>query len=218
MRSAEFFRRTAFASTCHNRPIVHGRSRRPAITVVLGLTLSVITPGLFLNAAPQGARAERFTALAVPPPGAGSPTPIEFVVERWSTDAENEKVMTGLTELGTRGMFQALLKLKPVASLATPGSAGYPIRYAWKTTGPDGIEHITFATDRPVGSWEASNLSRSLDYPITIIELRMKPGNTGGTGQIVVASQLHRDALTKMIILENYDITPVQLTAVRRAR
>ena len=173
------------------------------------------------SAAPaqQPSKPERFTAIAVLPMEAGSPTPIEIVVERWSTDAENESVLTGLKELGTKGMLNALLKLKPVGSIAASGSAGYPLRYAWKNTGQDGMERITLATDRPVSFWEASNQFQSLDYPLTMIELRMKPGIAGtGSGQIALAAQMHFDRVTNSIVLEDLGLSLVPLSSVKRLR
>jgi len=185
----------------------------------LCFVVAVLLPSAAATGIAQAPRPERFTAIAVLTTEAGSPTPIEIVVERWSTDDENERVITGLKELGTKGMLQALLKLKPIGSIATTGNAGYPLRYAWKVVGSDGVERITLATDRPVGFWESSNQVRSLDYPLTIIELRLKPGPSGsGSGQIAVAAQMHFDRMINGIVLENYGLQPVPLSAVKRVR
>jgi hypothetical protein len=193
--------------------------RNVAGWVGLCFAMAVLLSSSSATAMRQTARPERFSAIAVLTTEAGSPTPIDIFVERWSTDDENERVITGLKELGTKGMLQALLKLKPIGSIATTGSAGYPLRYAWKVTGPDGVERITMATDRPVGFWEASNQVRALDYPLTIIELRLKPGPSGsGTGQIAIAAQMHFDRMLNGIVLENYGLQPVPLSAVKRVR
>jgi hypothetical protein len=94
---------------------------------------------------------------------------------------------------------------------------GHQARFAWKEKGPDGIERITIATDRDIDFWEASAQPRSLDYPITIIELRLTP--TGqGEGHVAVAAQLGYDKFRKMMIVENFDIQPIQLTSVRRLK
>src|SRR5947208_6644586 len=99
--------------------------------LVRGLTLALISGGAATaHTVPQAARGDRFTAIALPPTADGHPTPIDIVVERWSTDAEADGVMTALTELGTKGMLKALQKLPRVGSFATTGATGYPIRYA----------------------------------------------------------------------------------------
>jgi hypothetical protein len=124
--------------------------------------------------------------------------------------------MNALVETGTKGVLDVLRKLPRVATFAAIGAAGYPINYAWKFTAPDGIEHVTLVTERFINFWESYNGSRTLDYPITVIELRLKPGGTSGDGQIAVAAKLGMDTFSKAIIIENYDIQPVQLTTVKR--
>lgn len=185
--------------------------------LVMALAAAVFAYVTVTASAQQAARPERFTAIALPPGASGPPTPVDIVVERWSTPAENDRVMTAIAELGTKGMLQTLLKLPRVGSFAPTGAAGYPVHYAWKATGPDGIERITLATERYVSFWEASNQPPSLDYPITIIELRIKPGGSGD-GQVAVAAKIDMDRMTKSIIVENYDFQPVLLSAVKRVK
>jgi hypothetical protein len=195
--------------------MIRGSLARPVVVFVAALF--VCSFSVAPNATRQTVRPERFTALALPPMQSGPPTPVDILVERWSTPVENDRVMTALQELGTKGVLQALLKLPRVGSFGVPGAAGYPVRYAWKTTGPDGIERILLATDRYVSFWELSDQSRSLDYPITVIELRLKPSGDGD-GQVAVAAKIGMDRATKTIIVENYDIEPMQLKAVKRLR
>ena len=193
--------------------MIRGSLARLVVIFLAALFLSSVAP----KAAQQTARPERFTAIALPPMASGPATPVDITVERWSTPVENERVMTALTELGTKGILQVLLKLPRVGSFGTTGNTGYPVRYAWKTTGPDGIERITLATDRYVSFWELSDQSRSLDYPITLIALRLKPGGSGD-GEVAVAAKMVMDRVTKTIVVENYDLEPVRLTAVKRLR
>jgi hypothetical protein len=193
--------------------------RSQAILVTTCAVLLALTAASVGIAASQSARPERFTAMAVLPPGAGPVTTVEFVIQRWSTPVESERVMTAVTELGTRGMLQALLKLPEVGSISTIGSTGYPIRYASKTTGADGVDHIILAMDRPIGFVEMVNQGRSLDYPITIIQMHVKPGTAGtGTGEIDVAVKVQVDPVSKALVIENFDFVPVALQSVRRVK
>jgi len=190
------------------------RSHVAAGAVALIVVCSVV-PG----AARQTMKPEHFTALAVPPgAGGGMPTVIDIIVERWSTPVEHERMMTAISELGTKGVLEVVRKLPRVATIARTGAAGYPINYAWKAAGPDGIEDITLVTERPINFAEAYNGSRTLEYPVTIIELRLKPGDAGGDGQIAVAAKVGMDSFSKTIIVENYDIQPVMLTTVKRLK
>jgi hypothetical protein len=169
-----------------------------------------------VDAGAQTAKPERFTALALPV-SAGSPTPIDILVERWSTQAEHDRVMAALAERGNKGVLETLQKLPRVGSFATTGAAGYPLRYARTTTAPDGAERITLATDREIGFFELFYRTRTLDYPITLIELRMKPGGDG-EGHAAPAAKINIDPATKTIVVENYEFQPVQIKAVRRIR
>jgi len=190
------------------------RSRVAAAVAALVIACSVIP-----SAARQTMKPEHFTALAVPPgAGGGMPTVIDIIVERWSTPVEHERVMTAISELGTKGVLEVVRKLPRVATIASTGRAGWPINYAWKFASPDGIEHVTLVTERPINFAESYNGSRTLDYPITIIEMRLKPGDAGGDGQIAVAAKVGMDSFSKTIIVENYDIQPVQLTTVKRLK
>jgi hypothetical protein len=189
-------------------------TRRGAAILCSALILCLAAPGR----AQQLAKPERYTAIALAPTaGGGPPTPVDIVVTRWSTDVENERVMTGLKELGTKGMLQVLSKLPELGSFATTGASGYPVRYAWKTIGDDGVERITLATDRFVGFGEAEFQGRSMDYPITLITLRIKPGGQG-EGEVHVAAQIAYDPSTKALIVENFQLGPVQLKSVKRQR
>jgi len=190
---------------------------RPDSRALVVLLAAVAAVAAGFPGAAQSSRLERFTAIALPSGAAGSPTPIDIVVERWSTDAESDRLMTALSELGTKGMLQALVKLPRVGSFAGTGAVGYPVRYARSVKGSDGIERITLATDRYIGFWEAADQGRSLDYPITIIQLRLKPGGEGD-GEAAPAAKVGIDRLTKLIIVENYDIQPVLLKSVKRSR
>jgi len=80
---------------------------------------------------------------------------------------------------------------------------------------PDGGERVVLVTDRRIGFWEASNQPRSIDYPFTVIELRLNADGEG-EGKMSVATKVIYDKEHDMISLENYDIQPVQLTTVKR--
>jgi hypothetical protein len=78
---------------------------------------------------------------------------------------------------------------------------------------PDGTEQITLLSDRPITLWSPSNL----DYPFTLVELRM--GRDGkGEGRLSLAARIAVDEKSGAIGLENYPGLPVHLTGVRRER
>ena len=78
----------------------------------------------------------------------------------------------------------------------------------------DGGRRIVLATDRYIGFGEARSQPRSIDYPITLMEIRVdKEGN--GMGKMSVATKISFDKKKNQIELENYASEPVRLQNVK---
>jgi hypothetical protein len=160
--------------------------------------------------------AERFTAMAVNMERGGSAT-IEIVVNRWSTNAEREKLMSVLMDKGPDKLLDVLQSMPRVGYFRNLQSIGYDIHYSAKTNLPDGGERVVLATDRRIGFWEASNRPRSIDYPFTVIELHLN-GDGEGEGKMSVATKITADKENQIITLENYGTQPVLLQSVKREK
>jgi hypothetical protein len=160
---------------------------------------------------------EKYTAFAVNMGGltrAGASV-VDLVVDRWSTDSERAELMTTLLEKGPSKLLSSLQKLRRVGYIRTPNSIGYDLHFAMKLPGEDGGERIILATDRYIGFWEARSQPRSIDYPFTLIEIRI--GKDGeGEGKMSLATKIVVDKDDNTIVLENYDTQPVLLKSVRR--
>ena len=161
---------------------------------------------------------ERFTTLAVNfdgPPGAVS-TPLDITVTRWSTDAERDRLFNVLLEKGSDKLLLDVLRgMPPVGRINTPGNVGWELRYAAHTGAPGRADQITLITDRPVGFSEAAMGSRTLDYPFTLIDLRINSAGNGD-GKLLIGAKIQMDRMTKTMLVEDYNIRPVTLTAVKR--
>jgi hypothetical protein len=160
---------------------------------------------------------ERYVATAIStgtpgPTGAGT---VELGVERWSTDAERDRLMAVLLEKGPDKLLDELQKLPRVGYIRTPNSIGYDLHYARKASGEDGGEHVVLATDRYITFWEAVHQPRTIDYPFTLIELHIGPDGKG-EGKMSIATRIIHDKKTNDIVLENYQSQPVLLTEVRK--
>jgi hypothetical protein len=179
------------------------------------LAAATVAGGLAVVAAGQTNGApEKFTAMAVNMSRGGAGT-VEIVVNRWSTDAEREKLMSTLMDKGDDKLLSVLQDMPRVGYFRTPNSVGYDIHYAHRTTDPEGGERVVLATDRRIGFWEAANQPRSIDYPFTVIELRLNRDGEG-EGKMSLATKITADKNSNTIVLENYDIQPVLLQSVRR--
>ena len=70
------------------------------------------------------------------------------------------------------------------------------------------------ATDRYIGMWEAREQPRTIDYPFTLIEIRLD-GQGKGVGKMAVATKIEFDKAKKQMVLENYSSEPVRLNEVK---
>ena len=161
----------------------------------------------------------RFTAFNVSmPTGVAGVT--EITIERWTTTAERN----GLLELvetakygegGQRKLLNALQKIKPrTGYIRTPNSLGWDLKYAVENKLDDGTRQIVIVTDKPVSFAAAASDSRAMDYPFTLIEMRMKP-NEKGEGKMLAATSIL--AKNGRLELENYGQEPVRLTEITEA-
>ena len=161
----------------------------------------------------------QFTAFNVSMP-TGMAGITEITIERWTTDEERQ-LLLGLVETskeGERGqakLLKALQDVKPrVGFIRTPNSMGWDLKYAWENILPDGTRQVVIATDKPVSFGAAASGSRVLDYPFTLIEMRMKDNDKGekGEGKMLAASSI--SAKDGKLAIENYGQEPVRLTSI----
>ncbi|MCC7417897.1 MAG: hypothetical protein IT176_12235 [Acidobacteria bacterium] len=176
-----------------------------AIAAVAALSLTV---GAQTNVA-----GERFTALAVNMTNGGSGT-VEMVVNRWSTEAERDRLVSVLMKQGPEKLLDVLEEMPRVGYIRSAGGLGYDLHYAQRTAEPDGGERVVLATNRPIDFWEAANSPRSIQYPFTVIELHLNAQGEG-EGKLSLATRITGDEESKIVTLENYDTQPVLLRSVK---
>ena len=184
----------------------------------LVITLAACFAAAAVAAQTRGGR-ERFTAFAVnldasagARPGAGV---VEIVVQRWSSDAERDRLFSALADKGPEKLLDTLQKLPRAGYIRTPNSIGYDLHFARKAPLDEGGERIVIATDRYISFWEARNRPRSIDYPFTVIEMRINRDGVG-EGKMSLATKITLDKDKKMLELENYGTQPVLLQNVKR--
>ena len=188
-------------------------SVRKALMVVAGsvLLLAPLAASTQIENTPA-----RFAAAAVNM-NRGVAGTVEIVVNRWSSDADRDRLMTVMFDKGPEKLLDALQRLPRMGYIRTPGSIGWDIQFARQMPADDGGERVLLVTDRRMSFWEVANRPRSVDYPFTVIELRLQPDGKGD-GQISVATRIIPNKGSKMVTFENYEIQPVLLTSVTRER
>jgi hypothetical protein len=180
------------------------------------IACATLTIGVAAAARSQPALPLRLSAVAINMSNVGpaGPLRVELTIDRWSTEAERKGLITTFLEKGPRQLLDALQAVKPVGRIRTLDSVGWDLRFARQLALPDGGTQIIVVTDRPVQFWEARNQPRTVDYPFTLIDLRLKPDGTG-EGKASVATKITYNKSSQTVELENYASEPVRLTNVK---
>lgn len=182
----------------------------------------LVVAGTVLLFAPLAASSQvedapaRFAAFAVNM-NRGAAGTVELVINRWSSDADRDRLMSVMFDKGQERLLQELQKMPRMGYIRTPGRIGWDIHFAAHVPAKDGGERIVLVTDRHMGFREVANRHRSVDYPFTIIEVNV-PKSGDGDGTITVGTRIIPDKGGRIVTLENYDIQPVLLTKVTRER
>ena len=153
----------------------------------------------------------------------GKTAVMDIRITRWSTAAEREALITTAVEKGQDALLRALQRMPNHGRIAIPGwigpdphnaRLGWELHYAYLTPGEDGGHRIGIATDRYIGMWEARDRPRTIDYPFSLIEIRLDR-NGKGVGKMAVATKIEFDKAKKQMVLENYASEPVRLNEVK---
>ncbi len=158
----------------------------------------------------------RLTAVAVNMSNVGraGASRLDITINRWSTDAERQGLLTTFVEKGPEKLLDALQDAKPVGRINAPGTLGWELRAARYAPLPEGGSRIILVTDRPINFWEARAQPRVSDYPFTLIEIRLKPDGSGD-GKASIATKITYNKKTQTIELENYASEPLRLNDVK---
>jgi hypothetical protein len=189
---------------------IHRETLAVATALIAGAI--VITP----EVSAQNAK-ESFTGFAINMNSGPRTAVVDFTVERWSTDTERESLLEIITSEKdpTDKLLRALQKMPKVGYIRTPNTLAWDLRYAHQNPLPDGGRRIVLATDRPIGFWEARNQPRTIDYPFTIVEIRLDKDDKG-EGKILAGTKIYVE--NKQIVLENYGQQPVRFNEIRRLK
>lgn len=155
--------------------------------------------------------------------GTGSNATVEFLIDRWSTPADRETLITTMIEQGQDDLLKVLQRMPSHGRMRFPSwqgpdpfkaLLGWDLRYTAQDPLPDGGRRIVAALDRYMSIWEVRNQPRTVNYPFTFIEIRVNK-NGEGDGKMSIATKMNFDRRNKVIELENYASEAVRLQNVR---
>lgn len=174
---------------------------------------------------PLNGRKLDITALAVNMSnvGTGGSAQVEFTIERWSTPADRQRLITAMLEKGPDALLQTLRKEPSHGRMRFPtlrgpdplnARLGWDIRYATERALPEGGRRIVMALDRTIGFWEAANQPRTIDYPFTFIQIQVDREGKG-EGKLSIATKVRFDKDENVIELETYASEPLRLQGLQ---
>jgi hypothetical protein len=144
----------------------------------------------------------------------GANAVVDIVIDRWSTEAERKGLIATFFEKGPEKLLDALQDTKRVGFIRLPNTLGYDLRFARQLPLEEGGARYIILTDRKIGFAEARNQPRTIDYPFTLIEVRV--GKDGkGEGKMSVATKITYNKKHNTVELENYSTEPVRLTNIK---
>lgn len=190
------------------------------------LTLAALAMSVALGAPDSGVSAqnvkETFTAFAINMNSGPKTATVDIAIERWSTDAERDALLAILVEekdvnRANQALLKAIQKMPKAGYIRTPQTLAWDIHYARQHPLEDGGRQIIVGTDRPISFLEARNQSRSMDYPFTVLELRLNKEDKG-EGKMLTGTKLYIDKKTKNLVLENYAQQPVRLNEIHKLK
>ena len=165
------------------------------------------------------AHPEKFTAYAINSSNMtarAQASQVDITINRWSTDADRDRLLQILRSKGQDALLDALQKMPVVGYINTPGSLRYDLHFARQIPAAEGGRRIVLGTDRYIGSWEAANRPRTVDYPFTVIELQLdKNGQGKGWASLYTKVTATDDGNVE---LENFASEPVMLNDVKPER
>lgn len=155
-----------------------------------------------------------FTVASGTKAGVGGDGRFEIVVDRWSSDAERDRMLTVFKSDGQSNLRTAISDALMSGVIRLPGGLANTIRYARRSPRPDGGEDIVLVSDwRTTVWWDTALPSSPLDATFSVIQLRLTKAGTG-EGKLAVGKL--REDKAAGIVMADYESQPALLLDVRR--
>jgi hypothetical protein len=157
--------------------------------------------------------ADRFTFVAAhaPQDGLKKDRRLSLTLQRWSTDAERDRMAAAVAEPTT--LLDAFRDVGGIGYLQWPGGVEYTIRYARRTQRPDGGADLTLVVERPLWVWWDTSAKWTPEPGFTVLQVRLNRDGTG-EGRAIATTRINSDKETGLALVDTN--APVLLTDVRR--
>jgi len=145
---------------------------------------------------------------------AGKTFGVTIYIEDLSTPADQKALIDAFNSGGHDAMVKVLSKMKSKGRVRlSSGGVGYQIAYIRNVQTANG-RTVRLLTDRPIGVGEAMFNTRSGDYDISIIELKLGDNKEKNTGSLIAGARIRMNKKSKQIEIESYHSSPWRLTGI----
>jgi len=138
-----------------------------------------------------------------------------LTVNSYTPESEVAEILSSLRKDGQDGLIKALGKEKR-GTLQIGSRLGRDVQAIWVTRTEEGRK-ISALSERWQGFGELRRGARSLDYPLTYIEIFIEEDGGKGEGSLIPAARV-RSRGGNNIEIENFGIYPARLTNIKAGR
>jgi hypothetical protein len=123
---------------------------------------------------------------------------VTVTVEKWSTREERLAMLDALKKGGIDALLAEMQKHE-VGYVQINDSLRWRLRIAATAQDAKG-RHVRVVTDRPIAYEETRTNTRTLDYPVGVIEFTMPPDGKAGSGGLLAAAKVGFDDSGNFVI------------------
>jgi hypothetical protein len=138
-----------------------------------------------------------------------------LTVNNYTSEGEVARLLNALQKGGQDGLLKALGGEKS-GTLQIGSRIGRDVQAVWVTRTEEGRK-ISALSERWQGFGELRRGARSLDYPLTYIEIFIEEDGGKGDGSLIPAARV-RSRGGNNIEIENFGIYPARLTNIKLGR
>ena len=140
---------------------------------------------------------------------------LDVMIKQWSTAEQAQALQAAVDDQGNEQVVKLLGKMPQLGYLQVPGELGLDLHFTRVMPGPENTRQILALTDRWLHVREMMNDSITTDYPLTVVQLVIKP-NGDGTGVVMPMVRINYwDPRTQLLFLDNFTMEPLQLPTVK---
>lgn len=114
-------------------------------------------------------------------------------IKEYSPPGDQAILLAAFKAKGNEGLINALSKMPAKGRLAITGTLGGDLAYIRRFDQPDGSVVIRMITDRPLRFGEVWADTRSSDYQLSVVEVRISKDKKKKTGTLLPAAELKID-------------------------